>query len=448
MAMDIRTDLREAGAALRRKVPRSALGKWTPPAERANPVEILIEQGKSRIPELLPIRYARMSADPFAFLRGAAAVMAADLRHTPTPDIRLQACGDAHLANFGSYASPEGSPVFDVNDFDETLPAPFEWDVKRLATSLVVAGRVAHYSEKAAGDLARLAARSYRKHIARLACLPPIEAWNARVDLVRAIGAIDEPKIRRAVEKRLAQVLESGAQHFGLAEEKGVKAHIREKRPLVYHLSKHALHAKKAFASYAQTLQEDRRVLLHRYKLRDVAFKVVGVGSVGTFCAIGLLTAGDGSPLLLQIKEAQQSVLAPFAGPSNYTNHGERVVVGQRMMQAATDVFLGWTREPIDGRYFYIRRLKDSRLADIGTQLEAALPFYASLCGRTLARAHARAGDAAFVSGYVGSSSSFDEAIQKFAIAYADQSEKDWTAFLGAVKAGRISATAPEVNKG
>lgn len=448
MAMDSRTDLREAGTALRRKVPRSALGEWTSPAERANPVEILIEQGRNRIPELLPIRYARMSADPFAFLRGAAAVMAADLSHTPTTDIRLQACGDAHLANFGSYASPEGSPVFDVNDFDETLPAPFEWDVKRLATSLVVAGRVAHYSEKAARDLARLAARSYRKHIARLACLPPIEAWNARVDLVRAIGAIDEPKIRRAVEKRLAQVLESGAQHFGLAEEKGVKAHIREKRPLVYHLSKHALHAKKAFASYAQTLQEDRRVLLHRYKLRDVAFKVVGVGSVGTFCAIGLLTAGDGSPLLLQIKEAQQSVLAPFAGSSNYTNHGERVVVGQRMMQAATDVFLGWTREPIDGRYFYIRRLKDSRLADIGTQLEAALPFYASLCGRTLARAHARAGDAAFVSGYVGSSGSFDEAIQKFAIAYADQSEKDWTAFLGAVKAGRISATAPEVNKG
>jgi uncharacterized protein (DUF2252 family) len=446
--MDSRTDLREAGAALRRKVPRSALGEWTPPAERANPVEILIEQGKSRIPELLPIRYARMSADPFAFLRGAAAVMAADLGRTPATDIRLQACGDAHLANFGSYASPEGSPVFDVNDFDETLPAPFEWDVKRLATSLVVAGRVAHYSEKAARDLARLATRSYRKHIARLARLPPIEAWNARVDLVRAIGAIDEPKIRSAVEKRLAQVLESGAQHFGLAEEKGVKAHIREKRPLVYHLSKHALHAKKAFASYAQTLQEDRRVLLHRYKLRDVAFKVVGVGSVGTFCAIGLLTAGDGSPLLLQIKEAQQSVLAPFAGPSNYANHGERVVVGQRMMQAATDVFLGWTREPIDGRYFYIRRLKDSRLADIGTQLEAALPFYASLCGRTLARAHARAGDAAFVSGYVGNGGSFDEAIQKFAIAYADQSEKDWAAFLGAVKAGRVSATAPEVNKG
>ena len=436
-----------AGAVLRRKVPRSAQGDWSPPAERADPIDILIKQGVSRIQELLPIRCARMSADPFAFLRGAAAVMAADLAHTATTGIRIQACGDAHLANFGSYATPEGVPVFDVNDFDETLPAPFEWDLKRLAASLVVAGRVAHYSEKAARDLARLSARSYRKHMARLASLPPIEAWDRRVDLGRAIDGIDEPKLRRAVEKHLAQVLASGVRHFGLAEEKDGKAHIREKPPLVYHLSEHALHARKAFASYAGTLQEDRRVLLHRYTLRDVAFKVVGVGSVGTFCAIGLLTSGGGAPLLLQIKEAQQSVLAPFAGTSDYPNHGERVVVGQRMMQAATDIFLGWTHEPIDNRYFYIRRLKDSRLADIGTQLQAALPFYASLCGLTLARAHARAGDAALVSGYVGSGTVFEEAISEFAVAYSDQTEKDWAAFLAAIKAGRITATTPEPAK-
>jgi uncharacterized protein (DUF2252 family) len=242
-------------------------------------------------------------------------------------------------------------------------------------------------------------------------------------------------------------VLESGAKHFGLAEEKDGAAHIREKPPLVYHLSNHALPAHKAFASYAETLQEDRRVLLQRYLLHDVAFKVVGVGSVGTFCAIGLLTAGDGSPLLLQIKEAQQSVLACFAGPSEYANHGERVVVGQRMMQAATDVFLGWTRKPIDGRYFYIRRLKDSRLANIGTQLQAALPFYASLCGRTLARAHARAGDAALMSGYIGTGRVFEEAISEFAMAYGDQTEKDWAAFLAAIKAGRITATVLETRK-
>jgi uncharacterized protein (DUF2252 family) len=198
---------------------------------------------------------------------------------------------------------------------------------------------------------------------------------------------------------------------------------------------------------YAETLQEDRRVLLHRHTLRDVAFKAVGVGSVGTFCAIGLLTAGDGSPLLLQIKEAQESVLAPFAGVSDYSNHGERVVVGQRMMQAATDVFLGWTRAPIDKRHFYVRRLKDARLADIGTQLQAALPFYASLCGRTLARAHARAGDPALVSGYVGSGTAFDEAISEFAVAYGDQTETDWNGFLAAIKACRIVAAAPETKK-
>jgi uncharacterized protein (DUF2252 family) len=433
-------DRRQAGAALRREVPRSAHSEWVPPADRTDPVGTLIKQGRSRIEELLPIRYGRMRTDPFAFLRGAAAVMAADLVHTPAAGIRMQACGDAHLANFGSYATPEGLPVFDINDFDETLPAPFEWDLKRLATSLVVAGRVAQYSEKAARGLARTAARSYRKHMATLAWLPPVDAWNQRIDLVRAITEIDLPKVRTAVEKHFAQVLESGAKHFGLTEEKNGGIRLREKRPLVYHLSKQALPANNAFASYAETLQEDRRILLRRYTLRDVAFKAVGVGSVGTFCAIGLLTAGDGSPLLLQIKEAQQSVLAPFAGASDYANHGERAVVGQRMMQAATDVFLGWTQAPIDNRYFYIRRLKDSRLADIGTQLQAALPFYASLCGRTLARAHARAGDPALVSGYAGSGTAFEEAISEFAVAYGNQTEKDWNGFLAAIKAGRIVA--------
>jgi uncharacterized protein (DUF2252 family) len=370
--------------------------------------------------------------------------MAADLARTPATKIRMQACGDAHLANFGSYATPEGLPVFDINDFDETLPASFEWDLKRLATSLVVAGRVAQYSEKAARRLARTAARSYREHMAELARLPPVGAWNRRVDLARAIADIDQPKVRYTVEKHLAQVLESGSKHFGLVEGKDGGVHIRENPPLVYHLSKHDLPARKAFASYAETLQEDRRVLLHRHTLRDVAFKAVGVGSVGTFCAIGLFTAGDGSPLLLQIKEAQESVLAPFAGASDYANHGERVVVGQRMMQAATDAFLGWTRAPMDQRYFYIRRLKDSRLADIGTQLQAALPFYASLCGRTLARAHARAGDPALVSGYVGSGTAFEEAISEFAVAYGNQTEKDWNDFLAAIKAGRIVAAPPE----
>jgi uncharacterized protein (DUF2252 family) len=440
-------DRRKAGEALRREVPRSAQCEWSPPSDRPDPVGILIEQGKCRVQELLPIRYARMRADPFAFLRGSAAVMAADLARTPATGIRMQACGDAHLANFGSYATPDGLPVFDINDFDETLPAPFEWDVKRLATSLVVAARVAQYPEKAARSLAHTAARSYRQHMTELARLPPVVAWNRHIDLARAVADIDQPKVRNAVEKHLAQVLESGANHFGLVE-KGGGVRIREKPPLVYHLSKHDLPARNAISSYATTLQEDRRVLLHRYTLRDVAFKAVGVGSVGTFCAIGLFTSGDGSPLLLQLKESQESVLAPFAGTSAYANHGERVVVGQRMMQAATDMFLGWTRTPIDGRYFYVRRLKDSRLADIGTQIQTALPFYAALCGRTLARAHARSGDPASVSGYAGSGTAFDEAIGAFAVAYADQTEKDWNSFLAAIKAGRIVAAAPEPKKG
>jgi uncharacterized protein (DUF2252 family) len=443
MATSSPAERRKLGAALRRDAPRSAHGAWAPASDRADPVSILIKQGESRVQELLPIRYGRMRADPFAFFRGAAAVMAADLAGMPVSGIRLQASGDAHLNNFGAYASPEGVPVFDCNDFDETLPAPFEWDVKRLAASLVIAGRVAHYPEKSARKLARIAARSYREHMAELAALSPVACWNRRIDLAGAIADIDDAKLRGAMERRLAKTLASNAAHFGLVEQQDGKPRIRENPPLVYRLDKHALPANRAFSSYAKTLQEDRRVLLQRYTLRDVAFKAVGVGSVGTFCAIGLLTAGDGAPLLLQIKEAQQSVLAPYAGESEYANHGERVVTGQRMMQAATDVFLGWTTKPIDNRHFYIRRLKDSKLANIGAQLEAALPFYAGLCGRTLARAHGRSGDAAMVSGYVGTGTAFDEAIASFAVAYADQTEKDWRAFLAAIEAGRIVAAEP-----
>ena len=435
---------RKVGLSMRQCVPRSAQAEWTPPADRADPVAILIEQGKNRIQELLPVRYARMRADPFAFLRGAAAVMAMDLERTPSTGIPMQACGDAHLANFGTYATPEGTPVFDINDFDETLPAPFEWDVKRLAASLAVAGRVAQYSKKECMVLACTAARAYREHMAELALLPPLVAWSRRIDLAKAIADIDSSKLRDKLKGLLAKVLQGGANHFGLVEEVQSGAfRIREKLPLVRHLDKHELRARKALSSYAGTLQEDRRVLFQRYALQDVAFKTVGVGSVGTFCAIALLVSGDGAPLLLQIKEAQQSVLAPSAGASEYTNHGQRVVVGQRMLQAATDVFLGWTQKPIQERHFYVRRLKDSRLANIGTRLEVALPFYAGLCGRTLARAHARAGDSAVVAGYMGSGTAFDEAIGEFAIAYADQTDRDWNAFLAAIKAGRIIAGEP-----
>jgi uncharacterized protein (DUF2252 family) len=433
----------QLGLEWRQRVSLATQGTWYRSARRRDPVEILVEQGKNRIEELLPVRYARMQTDPFTFLRGAAGIMAADLAALPATGLRVQSCGDCHLNNFGAYASPEGTPVFDINDFDETLPAPFEWDVKRLATSLAVAGRVAHMPDKDCRRLARLAARDYRRHVVRLARLAPLEAWDERVDLAAAIADIDSVKIRRNVENRLADILKSGKAHFGLVEKRAGAWRIKDKPPLVHHLSRHELHARKAFASYAATLQEDRRVLLRRHHLHDVAFKVVGIGSVGTFCAIGLLMSDDEAPLLLQVKEAQESVLAPYAGVSVYPNQGQRVVVGQRMLQAATDIFLGWTKGPVDGRYFYIRRLKDYGLADVGARLEAALPFYAGLCGRTLARAHARAGDAAAISAYIGDGNEFDKAITGFAMAYADQSETDWRTFLDAIKAGRITVEAP-----
>jgi uncharacterized protein (DUF2252 family) len=431
---------RAAGADWRHRVPVEQQADWTPAPDRRDPVEILIEQGKSRIPELVPVRYARMKPNAFAFLRGAAAVMAADLGSMPATGLRVQSCGDAHLANFGAYASPEGTPVFDINDFDETLPAPFEWDVKRLATSLVLAARNARVAERDCRRLARLAARGYRRNMAQLAELSPLEAWSTRIDLAAATADVDDRKIRQKLEKRIKTIINSNETHFGLVERNAGGWRIMEKPPLVRHLSRHELHTKRAFVAYAETLQEDRRVLLERYHLRDVALKVVGVGSVGTFCAIALLVADNGAPLLLQIKEAQESVLAPYAGASHYGNHGQRVVVGQRMLQAATDIFLGWTEVAVDGRYFYVRRLKDYRLADVGERLESELPFYAALCGRTLARAHARAGDAVAIAAYIGDGNRFDKAVADFAVVYADQSERDWRAFRTAIEAGRITA--------
>jgi uncharacterized protein (DUF2252 family) len=431
---------RRRGGEERDRLPLARQAEWRPSASRADPVDTLVAQGATRVAELLPVRYARMKADPFAFLRGAAAVMAADLGAGPSTRLRVQACGDCHLANFGAYASPEGTPVFDINDFDETLPAPFEWDVKRLATSLLLAGRIAGIEARDCRRLARAAAASYRQTLAWLAPMPPLAAWNVRVDLAAAIAGIDKPKLRRRLEGRLEALLDAAAEHFGLVEASDGKPRIRDKPPLVHHFPRHELPAQRAFASYAESLAADRRVLLQRYHLHDIAFKVVGIGSVGTFCAIALLTSDDGAPLLLQIKEAQESVLAPYAGASEYAVHGERVVVGQRMLQAATDVFLGWTAAPLNGRFFYVRRLKDARLADLGTRLEVALPFYARLCGHTLARAHARAGEAPAISAYLGDDDQFDRAIAEFAVAYADQSEHDWRQFEAAIAAGRIAA--------
>jgi len=442
--MHTEADHRAAGAAARRKLPRSFHAAWDPPGERQNPVAILAAQGKNRIHDLLPLRAQRMRASPFAFLRGAAAVMAADLASLPNTGLAVQLCGDAHLANFGSYASPEGNPVFDANDFDETFPGPFEWDVKRLATSFVVSGRENGLSAQACRALALRCVRHYRRHMDRMANLPPLEAWHSTIDLQSAIEAIDSHKIRRRLEKRMRAAMESSDAHYNLIDEATltIKEGGNTRRMPDFNETIHA-----AFAAYPETLQPQFADLVARYRLTDVAMMIVGIGSVGTLCAIGLFASADGAPILLQVKEAQASVLSPFTGAPQPASQGERVVTGQRRLQAQSDIFLGWTKTPIEGRHFYVRRLKDSRLAEIGATLEAdLLPFAAGLCGRTLARAHGRAGDAALLAGYMsdrdgGDGDNFDQAVAAFATAYADQTERDFTAFCDALDAGELGPT-------
>jgi len=440
---------RTLGRKLRQTVPRESHAGWSLATNRADPVDILIQCGKSRVQKLLPVRYARMAESPFAFLRGAASGMVADLAQVPSTGIRVQACGDCHLLNFGVYASPEGRAIFDINDFDETLPAPFEWDVKRLAASIVLAGRHAGLSERACAKAARAAVRAYREKLADLARLDPITAWNTRIDVLDIIATQEDEKLRARETLRITQSAAALPAYQDFPKLVGLARgawRIKDNPPLIFHFDdlghgEHGISTDEVFARYRETLPEERRVLYDRYRLVDCAFKVVGVGSVGTFCAVGLFMTPDEAPLFLQIKEAQASVLAPYAGASAYANQGQRVVVGQRVMQAASDVFLGWTDDGPDNRHFYIRQLKDKKLASIGEIMEReALRFYAELCGTTLARAHARSGDAALISGYLGSSEAFDAAIQEFAVDYADQSEHDHRRLTEAIRAGKVQA--------
>jgi uncharacterized protein (DUF2252 family) len=443
------TGRRQAGQALRKIVPRGMHAHWAPSAARRDPVDILVESGRHRIASLLPIRYDRMRASPFAFFRGGAAIMAADLADTPMTGLWVQACGDCHMANFGTFASPEGTPVFDVNDFDETLPAPFEWDIKRLATSFAVDALSRDLGDKTARYLAGAAVHAYRRHMQELVRLDPLTSWRSRVDVTDLLDGIADEKLRDRELKRLHTATEAG--HAGyprLIERVKGQWRIKEKPPLIFPLSgqrdnTHEIVARTAFESYKLSLPEERRILLDRYELADVAFKVVGIGSVGTFCAIGLFVTRDDQTLLLQLKEAQTSALAPYAGPSVYRNQGQRVVVGQRIMQTVPDMFLGWTEDRGDDQQCYIRQLKDSRLALIGADLaEGALPYHATLSGVTLARAHARSGDPARIAGYIGTGTAFDSAIAAFAVAYAAQNQADWRVFLEAIKAGQIDARA------
>ncbi len=412
-----------AGAAVRRLLPRGVHGQWAPPPDRADPVAILQAQGRSRIAELLPTRYARMRASAFAFYRGAAAVMAADLAQRPNTDLRVQLCGDAHIANFGSFPSPEGRPLFDV---------------KRLAASLVVAGGDAGLDHAACRALAARAARHYRRHVAKLARLSPFETWHSRIDLADAVEALDDSSLRHRVKRRLRAALGAVDDHYNLVSQGAGAPRIRD-HGTTEHIDRFRPAMEAVFEAYRTAAPPHLAALFRHYRLADAAFKVVGVGSVGTFCALGLFVSADGDELLLQAKEAQESVLAAGAGPSEFTRQGERVVVGQRLMQAEPDIFLGFPPDLVEGRCFYVRRLKDSRMATVGAEIEAdALPFSASLCGRTLARAHARGGDAATLAGYMGDGDSFDSAIADFAVAYAAQSVADWQQFCRALDNGRL----------
>jgi len=389
---------------------------------------------------------------PFTFYRGAALIMAHDLSLTPRSGMTVQCCGDAHLSNFGAFASPERRLVFDINDLDETLPAPWEWDVKRLAASVVLACRNNGFSPGNARDAVLACVRTYRERMAEYSDIPVLEVWYSSVDVEKVAATVKDKEAVRRARKRIAaararNVLEH--EFPKLASGAGQTPTIKDNPPLIYHPSaKRELdlraRVRAAFAAYRESLQEDRRVLFDRYELKDAAIKVVGVGSVGTYCGIVLMMASEKDPLFLQIKEARPSVLEAYAGKSIYPNHGQRVVNGYRLMQSASDIFLGWAKGKL-GRDMYIRQLKDMK---IGALVDVFSPGfmvqYAEVCGWALARAHARSGAPAQISGYLGKSDAFDEAIAAFASAYADQSERDHAILKKAVRSGRVEVVMEE----
>jgi len=440
-------DRRAAGRALRKEVPRSSHAEWSPVADRPDPISLLEEQNVSRQAQLVPIRYGRMAASPFGFLRGAAVVMAQDLAATPVTGLEVQVCGDAHLSNFGVYATPERDQVFDVNDFDETLPGPWEWDIKRLAASVVVAGRTNGFS----GDTNRQAVlrcvREYRERMWEYADMSYLDVWYSR---------LDPTSVRRPDRSYVDKELKESRQHSNveafprLTQERDGQYRIKDDPPLITRLDDDQLEQRleNLLAGYSASLQEDRHLLLRKYHFIDVAQKVVGVGSVGTRCYVALFQGNESSdPLFLQVKEAQASVLERHLGPSGYSNHGQRVVSGQRIMQAASDLFLGWTETDSIG--FYIRQLRDMKLSvNIASLNPQRFIDYCRLCGWTLARAHARSGDPAQISGYLGRGDSFERAIADFAEKYADQTGQDHAALVAAVQSGRIpvEGTSPGID--
>jgi uncharacterized protein (DUF2252 family) len=442
------TERQAAGRDLRRRTPLKELRLWQVALRQHDPIELLIENSRGRIENLIPIRYGRMLENPFAFLRGAAAVMAADLSGTPATGVRVQACGDSHALNFGGFATPERRIVFDINDFDETSIAPWEWDVKRLVASFVALCRYRRFSEEDSRQSAWRAARSYRKHMARYAEMPILEAWYSRIDVADLMEEAAETQTTRRWSKKTKEKVSAHQLEFEkLTVEKGGGKRIQDQPPLVYHFSSleqadERNQIEESFCRYKASVAPEVRMLLDRYNLVDIAAKVVGVGSVGTFCGIILLMSGSGNPLFLQFKEARQSVLEPYAGASQYKQHGERVLRGQRLMQAASDIFLGWMTGAGEAeRTFYVRQLKDMKLSPM---VEVAIPenveIWARYCGHALARAHARSSDPILLSAYMNDGSAFEESMAAFGAAYADQTERDHEALAAAVRSGRLEA--------
>jgi uncharacterized protein (DUF2252 family) len=448
------------GKAARAEVPRSSHAAFEPAPHRADPIELLEQQAETRVPELVPVRYGRMLVSPFTFYRGAARIMAADLAASPRSGLHVQSCGDAHLSNFGLFASPERRLVFDVNDFDETLPGPWEWDVKRLAASRMIAARNNGFSRKEQERAVLDTAGEYRTAMAGFAGMKDLDVWYAHLDadlLLEQLG----PQIRAKTVKRTqreiakARTKDSIAAFSKLCRVVDGEARIVAEPPLIVPVTDLVEGAERdelfdglhgMFRSYRGTLEHDRRVLLERFNLIDFARKVVGVGSVGTRAWIALLLGRDGQdPLFLQMKQAESSVLEEFLGPSEFENHGERVVHGQRLMQGASDIFLGWLHATsvVDGqeRDFYVRQLKDWKgSAEIERMIPSGLAAYGRLCGWTLARAHARSGDRIAIAAYLGKGTTFDRAIVEFSHAYAEQNERDYKALKKAVASGRVVA--------
>jgi uncharacterized protein (DUF2252 family) len=448
------------GKAARNEVPRSSHGRWEPAVSRPDPVELLEEQAATRVPELVPIRYGRMLVSPFTFYRGAALIMAADLAATPRSGLHAQICGDAHLSNFGVFASPERQVMFDINDFDETLPGPWEWDVKRLAASLEIAGRDRGFAPADRRAIVLAMAEEYRARMKQTAGMRNLDVWYAHIEVEALFEQLQAAATKKQLAKARANLAKArtrdSMQAFAkLTHEVDGERKIIADPPLIIPIEdllppgrerdEIEEEVRGVVRSYRRTLETDRRHLIETFHYGHMARKVVGVGSVGTRAWILLMLGRDDQdPLFLQAKEAQESVLERFVGKSQYANSGQRVVAGQRLMQAASDIFLGWHRlTGLDGqtRDFYLRQLRDWKgSADVDTMSASAMTLYGRICAATLARAHARSGDRIAIASYLGNSDAFDRAIADFSSAYADQNERDYQALAQAVDSGRVEA--------